>query len=289
MTKKEQNHPKIDLLLKEREDILEGLREIDEILLSRNDVDFDAVAQYVKRVQSNQSFSKLSNWLKPKMQINPDSTEKRVENVLRMLEKEFPAPPNPLLLKDKKDLNPDKVSDLKEPLRAQSVDRSYAIHFTMILLDNAILLHVLDHNTSAIIELYGALERFTINTLCDLLIIPKRVGIGLKLIERRTLPDISSLLSDCGVFDKEHTKFCNRLSRLRNGLAHRNAEVVSRSILGGKDIGELELDVAVSDDIFYEYLIGTVKACIAIFIYQSEEENIEPIPIGYFSENNFSD
>lgn len=287
MSKKEENHPKIELLFQEREKTLEQLREIDDLLLSRDEVDIDTVMHFIEQTESYESFSRLSNWLKSQMDIKPENAENRLNATFCVLEKEFPATPKPILLKDE-GVAQTKDSSVKGQPKSPKFDRSHAIFFTMILLDNAILLHALGHNTSAIIELYGALERYTINALCNLLIVPERVDIGLKLIERRTLPDISSMLSDCGVFEKEHTKFCNRLSRLRNGLAHRNAEVVSRAILGGQDIGELEIDVAVTDEIFYEYLIGTIKACIVILIYQSEHD-IEPIPIGFFSENSSND
>lgn len=281
MTQKKDKHPKTELLLGEREAILEQIKEIDNYLLSKEDVDLGAISLLKERIESRDSFSRLTTWLQKHLRISPDTSEKRLNAVIQVLENEFPATKTPNLQQDHKFAD----SKVEKQEQSQNLFRSIIIFILLALLDNALILHVIGHNNAAIIELYGAVERFAINKLCDTLIVPEKQTIGLKLIERRTLPDLASLLGECEIFEKGHIKFCSRLSRLRNGLAHRNTEVVSRSILGGKEISELELDVAVTDKIFFEYLIGTIRVCGAIMTFEVEEIDSEQIPLGFLSEN----
>ena len=284
MTQKKDNHPKIELLFREREESLEQIKEIDNLLLSKERGDLEAILALTKRIEASYSFAKLANWLHEQIEFDPETSRTRLDAVLQLLENEFPALKPPDVQKDNKIQG---FSDSTETVRDKpdNMVRYHIIFITITLLDKALILHIFNHNNAAIIELYGALERYAVNTLSKVLIIPERQTIGLKLIERRTLPDLASLLKDCGVFEKKHVKFCNRLSRLRNGLAHRNTGVVSKVILSGKEINEFELETAVSDEVFYEYLIGTVWACGNLM--QSEEEDIksEQFPLGFLNEN----
>ena len=285
MKKKKDTHPKIELFFQQREEMLEVIKKIDNALLSKDEIDLEEINSLNRLLESKESFDKLTHWLQKQISIDPDIAETRLKNIVNIFENEFPAWRRPTLDKiDKVSESIGSITDDKE--KPHKSIRSQVVFIAMTWLDNALVLHIIGHNSAAIIELYGALERFVINSLTDLLIVPEKKPIGLKLIERRTLPDLALLLSDCGVFEKKDINFCNRLSRLRNGLAHRNTEVISRAILGGKEISDVELDIVVTDATFFEYLFGTIRTYTTLMESEAWKIDSKQFPLGFLNEDD---
>lgn len=98
--------------------------------------------------------------------------------------------------------------------------------------DTAHSLYLLNNNSALIIELQGLLERFSLNALNDILPIN---DIAKSIIEdvfdKKTLKDIAKYFMMWNLWDKEDLDFALELTKLRNGIAHKNAELVSRSKL----------------------------------------------------------
>ena len=104
--------------------------------------------------------------------------------------------------------------------------------FSAMSFDTAHSLYLLNNNSALIIELQGLLERFCLNALNDILPIN---DIAKSIIEdvfdKKTLKDIAKYFMMWNLWDKEDLDFALELTKLRNGIAHKNAELVSRSKL----------------------------------------------------------
>lgn len=104
--------------------------------------------------------------------------------------------------------------------------------FSAMTFDTAYSLYLLNNNSALIIELQGLLERFCLNALNDILPIN---DIAKSIIEdvfdKKTLKDIAEYFMMWNLWNKEDLDFALELTKLRNGIAHKNAEIVSRSKL----------------------------------------------------------
>ncbi|MCC6603937.1 MAG: hypothetical protein IT327_12040 [Anaerolineae bacterium] len=283
MSKKNKEHPKIDFLLKEREEILEQIKSIDNLLLSKASENSTLAKTLASQLETQASFSRIAKWLDSQMKITPRTSKFRVKKILERLEDEFPT--IEVANSDQSEGNIDNInSNDKEQKDSVRILRPLVIFIIISRLDTALILHILTHNNAAIIELHGALERYSIEALSNLLIRPDKQDVGLKLIERRTLPDIANFLQECKALTKKQVNFCASLNKLRNGLAHRNATVISKALLGGKSISNFELDAIVTDDIFFEYFIRTIHIWIQLMESLNEAYNLEDFPLGFLNE-----
>jgi hypothetical protein len=101
-----------------------------------------------------------------------------------------------------------------------------------IVFDTAYALYLLNNNSALIIELHGILERFCINALRDILPIDDvSKSIISELLDKKTLKDIAKHFETLSVWTSDDVEFSYELTKLRNGIAHKNAELVSRSKL----------------------------------------------------------
>jgi hypothetical protein len=117
------------------------------------------------------------------------------------------------------------------------------------------LLYVNDANSS-IVDLHGILERQTLERVPTLLSgeITKRKAIS-DLLSRKTLNDPVPHLVALGVWDKEDEKAVRRLSHLRNGIAHKNAELLSNLLNSGKKLPLQDaLGLASKEDCVHHFL-----------------------------------
>jgi hypothetical protein len=96
-------------------------------------------------------------------------------------------------------------------------------------------LYFIGNNSALIIELQGLLERFCLNALIDLIPIndiTKEIvddGFG-----KKTLKDISPYFKTLGAWDENDEKFALKLTQIRNGIAHKNGNIVSKYLGDGK-------------------------------------------------------
>lgn len=104
--------------------------------------------------------------------------------------------------------------------------------FSAMSYDTAYSLYLLNNNSALIIELHGILERFCLNALTDILPIN---DIAKDVIhdsfDKKTLKDIAPYFEKFNMWGKDDVEFALELTKLRNGIAHKNAELVSRSKL----------------------------------------------------------
>jgi len=138
------------------------------------------------------------------------------------------------------------------PLETKLEDRGRAEAITWALMNVPLLLYALNMNGSAIIELHGILERFTLRETVN------RLGVPLRIFERHHLPALVSILCHLRICDKKDVKFAKKLNKLRNGLAHKNPKVISNVALSGKKISVLDIDSVMSGFDCIPLIIGTI-------------------------------
>lgn len=148
------------------------------------------------------------------------------------------------------------VFDKEFPLDTKPEDRARAEAITWALMNVPLLLYSLNMNGSAIIELHGILERFILRDTAN------HLGVPLKIFERHHLPDLALVLHDLEIFDKEDLRFARKLSRLRNGLAHKNPMSISNLLFSGKKISALDIDSVMAKYDCIPLLIGAIHLMV---------------------------
>jgi hypothetical protein len=139
---------------------------------------------------------------------------------------------------------------------------------TWMFLQEPLRLYALGFNGPAIVDLYALLERFlttqATNDATGLKEDPKRNTAYSKLFANPSVDHVK-LLSDLGLLSKDNAKFIERFTRLRNGIAHKNAQKVSNSLTSGKKIRMFEIERVLSRTDIIPYFIGTMNIIIAIY------------------------
>ena len=124
------------------------------------------------------------------------------------------------------------TSEIDKKYPSQSVGRGLFDAFSAMSLDTAYSLYLLNNNSALIIELQGVLERFCINALNDMLPINDVAkSIITDAFDKKTLKDVANYFKDWGLWNEDDVGFALEITKLRNGIAHKNAELVSRSKL----------------------------------------------------------
>jgi hypothetical protein len=184
--------------------------------------------------------------------------EGRLNSLVNALENEYPWPDDMLALA--------KPGVHRENLAKRLAARTAVGTF----IGDSILLYALGRNAAAIVDLHAILERQSVDRLAEYILQPDRLEIGLPVIERRYLPELASLLRDCGILDTDDVKYTQKLNRIRNGLAHRNMKAVSNALFSGQDISQLDLDARISEIDIIPLIVQAVRFLIKIL--QSYEE-----------------
>ena len=124
------------------------------------------------------------------------------------------------------------TSEIDKKYPSQSVSRGLFDAFSAMSLDTAYSLYLLNNNSALILELQGVLERFCINALNDMLPINDVAkSIITDAFDKKTLKDVANYFKDWGLWNEDDVRFALEITKLRNGIAHKNAELVSRSKL----------------------------------------------------------
>lgn len=121
-------------------------------------------------------------------------------------------------------------------------ERGSAEALTWALMDGPLTLYAIGLNGPAIVELHSIVERLALRETARHLAVPKRRSLLMKILRRYTLPDLTALLCEVGVLDKEDLKLAKKLNALRNGIAHKNERLVSNLLASGRRISYLDID-----------------------------------------------
>lgn len=124
------------------------------------------------------------------------------------------------------------VKSIDKMFPQQTPNRGFYEAYASLSFDTAYSLYLQNNNSALIIELQGILERFCLNALEDLLPIDDVAkDIVVDMLRKKTLIDVAPYFVKYGLWDEQDKDYASELSKLRNGIAHKNAEIVSRSKL----------------------------------------------------------
>lgn len=147
-----------------------------------------------------------------------------------------------------------------------SPDRGFVDAIVILALDTTLELLFLNKNKSLIVELQGAIERFCINALCDILPINTTTARDVisQMIDKKNLADVAPYFEILGLWDKKDVKFAQRLTKLRNGIAHKNAETVSKCLSDGKQKHFASIDSITEKMDCIPYIVDVLKLIVKI-------------------------
>lgn len=250
------------LLSNERDLLLKDITLLDRLLDDDPSINED---ELMSQIDSRMSASSAIEWLQPLIEHNLKDIQSKLDNIKKVLDQEFPCPKSP---QEFQQMDP-KLGELQiyEQAKVKSIIKLH--------LDSSLILYVLGRSSAAIIEMHGVLERRAIEKLASTLLVSERQDIGLKVLERLTLKDMAPLLQDCGFIDKRDVKFSEKLSKLRNGLAHKNPINISKAISLGQPLHDTAIDSMISEKYYASYLTSAIRFLIQIRHWEEEEPDSE--------------
>lgn len=127
-------------------------------------------------------------------------------------------------------------SALDNAFPLNTADRGFVDASLAIMFDTTLELLFLGKNASLLIELQGVLERFCSNALRDILPIDTNASqkVISQMLDKKTLKETAPFMETLGIWDNEDVKIADRLTKIRNGIAHKNAEIVSKYLGDGQ-------------------------------------------------------
>jgi len=193
------------------------------------------------------------------------SIEKTIDELIVSLEKELPE--GRIRLKKFIDFFKKKF-----PLEQNPERRGRADAITWALMDVPLILYGLNKNGSAIIELHGILERFVLRETVYLIRGSLEEGILTRVFERFTLPELVEILYNLKKMEKADVKFAKKLTRIRNGLAHKNPRIISNIVLSGKEISVLDIDTVMTKFDCVPLLINAIDFLVRLSAFTKKDK-----------------
>lgn len=112
-----------------------------------------------------------------------------------------------------------------------------AILYGIGMLGDVLPLYLLGRNSTVYGEVYSWLERTTIECFPRVITrVERRMEVLARFIERRTLGDFCKPLVELRVWGEDDARFIRKLTQIRNGIAHRNADLISRHVNSGNPL-----------------------------------------------------
>jgi len=125
---------------------------------------------------------------------------------------------------------------------------------------------------AVIIELHAMLEKSAMMQL------PKMLGKDDKsekvielLFEKKNLIDIAPIFLSYGIWSAEDIKFISKLSKIRNGIAHKNAKLISNALNDGEEMHFLDIRYLLEEYDTIEHIMSTLIIMMKIFEYTSPD------------------
>lgn len=154
--------------------------------------------------------------------------------------------------------------DNKFPIESRPFERGVVITSFWTVMNAPLTLYALNMTSLAIVELHGSLERLFIGSTVRQIAIPEKSEHVEKLLERKTLLDLSETLFNLDILDEEDLKFLKQLNRLRNGISHKNSEIISKFFLGGKELSTDDIDEAVNSIDIRQFIVHSLEIIIKL-------------------------
>lgn len=146
-----------------------------------------------------------------------------------------------------------------------TVKRGYVDGMSYFLFRNAFELYFIGNYAALFVELQGLLERLCIDEACKYIAVNDD---ALKVLQdsyrKKVLNDIAPYFKTISMWDDEDVKFANKLTQIRNGIAHKNATLVNRQLGNGADVGIGEIITIVNKTDVIPYILKTIDLCIKV-------------------------
>jgi len=143
------------------------------------------------------------------------------------------------------------------PIKSKIKERAIAESMIYILFRRSLFLYCFDLKGACVIDIHSLVERLLIEHVVRK-VFKKEDDISLKLVEKNSLPEIARMLEKLELLGKESVKYSEKLNRIRNAIAHRNPNIISKLFLGGKKITSLDIDSAVDKVDCISLLFGAI-------------------------------
>lgn len=175
------------------------------------------------KTQKNSAIKEAKRLLEDKLGNMPIDSESRLRVISDNIEN---------ALKQKEQKIATLVKAIDESFPPETSNRGFYEAFASLSFDTAYSLYLQNNNSALIVELQGILERSCLNSLEDLLPIDDIAKeIIIDVLSKKTLRDVAPYFVKYGIWDENDKDFAVELTKLRNGIAHKNAEIVSKSKL----------------------------------------------------------
>ena len=79
------------------------------------------------------------------------------------------------------------------------------------------------------------------------------------MLERKTLPDMADILGELGVWLPTDVKFADRVNQIRNGIAHKNTQLIAKLVNSGKPVTNFTLHEVMSSVDMCDFLVKTIS------------------------------
>ena len=107
---------------------------------------------------------------------------------------------------------------------------------TYTIFKNAFELYYIGNNSALFIELQGLLERFAVDKMCEFIAVNKDALIILKdAFSKKTLIEVAEYFKKINLWNDDDITFAKNISQIRNGIAHKNAKLVSKKLGNGRE------------------------------------------------------
>lgn len=152
-------------------------------------------------------------------------------------------------------------------------DYGCAAALSFALLGAALQMYYFGHNASVFVEIQGFVEHFVLHDLPRHLARDRNSAqIVADLIARKTLPELADALQQLDVWSADDVTFAKKLTKVRNGISHKNAILLSKHLGSGKKLHILDTDELVADADCVPYLLHSIellaKLCQASDMYK---------------------
>lgn len=194
--------------------------------------------------------------LEKKLYIKPVGIENRLNEVQDTIEKSIdPGKKRFIAL----------LKQLDKKFPPNTALRGSADGITYFLFDSAFELYFIGNNSALFIELQGLLERFCINKACDFLAVDDIAKSILQdSFSKKTLNDIAEYFQTISLWTSDEVKFARKLTQIRNGIAHKNGELVSKHLGDGQKKLMTSIDETTKKADAIPYIIQTIELLVKI-------------------------
>jgi hypothetical protein len=198
----------------------------------------------------------LIELLEKRLYIKPVGIQKRLQEVQETIENSI-EPGKKRFIELEKQL--DKTFPPNTPKRGA------ADGITYFLFDSAFELFFIGNNSALFIELQGLLERFCIDKACEFIAVDdKAMEILTDTFAKKTLNDIAEYFQTISLWTAEEVKFACKLTHIRNGIAHKNAELVSKHLGDGQKKSMTSIDEITKKADAIPFILKTIELIVKV-------------------------